>query len=253
MQRGLAERDRRLREAQEALIHSEKMGALGQLAAGISHEVKNPLTGILGYAQIARKMAPEGSPLAGHLETIEKESRRATEILNHLLTFARKETTRLEPVAPATIVEASMKLLAHPLKLANVEARVRIADGLPEVMADLSAMQQVLMNLCMNAADAMKPKGGRLEVSASLAPDGRVVLAVKDEGHGIDEEHRKKLFTPFFTTKPKGEGTGLGLSVSYGIVRAHQGEIRVWSEVGVGTIFYIYLPPRDRFHQTQPA
>ncbi|MDF1566280.1 MAG: ATP-binding protein [Deltaproteobacteria bacterium] len=252
MQQGLAERDQRLIEAQEALVHSEKMGALGHLAAGITHEVKNPLSGILGYAQLAKKLAPEGSPVISHLETIEKESRRATEILGKILSFSRRETGQMEPLQPNTIVGESIKLVAHPLQMAHVQVSVGFGEGLPEVMGELSGLQQVLMNLCLNAADAMKPKGGRLELTTSKAPDGRVVISVKDEGHGITPENRQKLFTPFFTTKKKGEGTGLGLSVSYGIVQAHQGEIRVWSEEGVGTVFYVYLPPKERFVPPKP-
>jgi two-component system, NtrC family, sensor kinase len=247
MQRGLAERDARLREAQEALVQSEKMGALGQLAAGITHEVKNPMSGIIGFAQLCLKIAPEESPLRPHLSMIEKESKRAKDILENLLRFSRKEKMEMERCDPVQVVDEAIKLMAHQLQINKVQLVRKAQDDVPAIMGNMNQLQQVLMNLMMNAAHAMQPKGGRLEVATQRAQSGHVVIEVKDEGHGIKDADRKKLFTPFFTTKEKGKGTGLGLSVSYGIVKQHQGDVKVWSQEGVGTIFYVYLPPYDSF------
>lgn len=253
MQSSLADRDARLQEAQDALMQSEKMSALGQLAAGITHEVKNPIAGITGFAQLCLKIAPEGSPLTTHLKLIERESKRAKEILDNLLRFSRMEKVEMLPLEPNTVVAESLKLVAHQLQIQKVQVSTHYAEGLPHFMGNLSQLQQVIMNLTMNASQAMQPKGGRLQVSTSSDKDGRVIIEVKDEGRGIKPEDRSRLFTPFFSTKKKGEGTGLGLSVSYGIIKQHQGEIRVWSQVGVGTIFYLYLPSVDQFRPEDQA
>lgn len=252
MQEGLAQRDARIQAQQDALIQSEKMGALGQLAAGITHEVKNPMAGIIGFAQLCIKLSPEGSPLINHLKLIEKESKRAKDILENLLRFARQEEVEMVPLDPNLVLAETIKLVSHQLQISKVKVDPTLTGELPNIMGNMNQLQQVLMNLMMNASHAMQPKGGQLQVSTSLDEDGRVVLEVKDEGHGIKEEHKKRLFTPFFTTKEKGKGTGLGLSVSYGIIQQHQGEMRVWSQEGVGTIFYIYLPPESRYVAPPP-
>jgi signal transduction histidine kinase len=241
MQEGLRQRDARLKDAHEQLVQSEKMGALGQLAAGITHEVKNPMAGIIGFAQLCLKLTPAGSPIIPHLESIEREGKRSKEILENLLRFARKEEVTFETLEPNQVVEESAKLVAHQLQLNKVKIERRFATDLPQIQGNLAQLQQVLMNFMLNAMHAMQPKGGNLTLSTGMA-DGRVVVEVKDEGHGISEDNKKKLFTPFFTTKERGKGTGLGLSVSYGIVRNHGGDIKVWSQQGVGTIFYVYLP-----------
>ncbi len=242
MRTDLELREKQLKEAQESLVQSEKMGALGQLAAGITHEVKNPLAGIIGFAQLCLKLAPEGSPLIPHLQLIEKEGKRSRDILENLLRFARKEDLALEERDAGEVVAAAHRLVAHQLQLAKVKVATKLGKDLPKIRVNETQLQQVLMNLMLNAMHAMQPKGGTLELATGRAPDGRVVISVKDEGHGIKEADRKKLFTPFFTTKEKGKGTGLGLSVSYGIVKDHGGELKVWSQEGVGTVFYVYLP-----------
>jgi signal transduction histidine kinase len=242
MQKGLADREARLKEATEQLAQSEKMGALGQLAAGISHEIKNPMAGIIGFAQLGLKRVPADSPIAEDFRIIEREGKRSLEILQNLLRFARREEMALEPIDPNAAVEESLTIAGHQLKLLKIRVEKRLDPRIPKVNGNLGQLQQVLMNFILNGAQAMQPKGGVLTLSSGRAPDGRIVLEVKDEGSGISEENKKKLFTPFFSTKPKSEGTGLGLSVSYGIIRSHGGEIKVWSEQGVGSIFYVYLP-----------
>ncbi|RMG19175.1 MAG: HAMP domain-containing protein [Deltaproteobacteria bacterium] len=244
MQQGLKAREARIREAQEALIQTEKMSALGQLAAGITHEVKNPLAGIIGFAQLCQRIseAPPETPLGKNLRLIEQEGKRAKGILDNLLAFARPEAAERERLDPGRLLEEATALVAHQLRLGKVEVATEIEPHLPPILGNANQLKQVLMNLMLNARDAMQPKGGRLELRAVRGDDGRVVWEVKDEGHGIREEDQPKLFTPFFSTKEKGKGTGLGLSVSYGIVEAHGGEMRVWSQVGVGTVFFVYLP-----------
>ena len=240
-------RERNLEEARAALIQSEKMAAFGQLGAGIAHEVKNPLAGILGYAQLAlRKLPAEAGSLKGYLEIVEKETKRCKSIIENLLKFARQEKTVMDRVEVQTLVDESMRLVEHQLNMNGVKIERNIPAGLPAVFVNTNQIQQVIMNLSINAQHAMEKSGGVLTVSAHDArlPDGRdaVEVRVADTGCGIPKEIMAKIFEPFFTTKPAGKGTGLGLSVTFGIIRDHKGQILVDSQVGVGTTFRLVLP-----------
>ncbi|HEY5600071.1 MAG TPA: ATP-binding protein, partial [Candidatus Manganitrophaceae bacterium] len=222
----------------------EKMAAFGQLGAGIAHEVKNPLAGILGYAQLALRKVDKESPLFKQLEIIEKETKRCKGIIENLMKFARQEKTEFAPTDINQVVEDAVAIVDHQLTINRVKIEKILYPDLPKIKGNGNQLQQVLMNLMINAQQAM-PEGGQVKVSTARV-NGQAELRVADNGPGIPEEIRQKIFEPFFTTKPVGKGTGLGLSVSYGIVKDHGGQIGVESEVGKGTTFILTLPlPND--------
>ena len=238
----LKDREAALNAAQAQLIQSEKLAAVGQLGAGIAHEVKNPLAGILGCAQLSLRDAPQGTLLAKNLTLIEKETKRCKMIIENLLKFARQEKTLLEPTDVNRVVEDAVAIVLHQLELNQVKVIKDLAPGLPKIRGNGNQLQQVFMNLMINAQHAMEGAGGTVTLSTrGTAPD-RIEVRVTDTGPGIPEAIRKRIFEPFFTTKPTGKGTGLGLSVSYGIVKDHAGEIRAESPPGQGATFVITLP-----------
>lgn len=235
-------RERALLEAQAQLVQSEKMAAFGQLGAGIAHEVKNPLAGILGYAQLSlRKVEPQ-NPLHGNLQIIEKETKRCRNIIENLLKFARQEKVAYQKLSVNQVVEDTAALMDHQMGIHQIRLEKELADGLPAVQGNANQLQQVLMNLLINAQQAMEGHPGRVTLSTKLSGADGVEIRVADTGPGIPAEIRHRLFDPFFTTKPAGKGTGLGLSVTYGIIKDHKGEIRVESEPGQGATFIILLP-----------
>jgi len=236
----LSAREAALASAQAALIQSEKMAAFGQLGAGIAHEVKNPLAGILGYAQLALRKVDAESPVARQLSVIEKETKRCKSIIENLLRFSRQEKATFGPVDLHTIAEDAMAIVDHQLSLHGVKLQKEFAVDLPPINGNANQIQQVLINLMINAQQAM-PEGGTLKITTRRMTDA-VEIAVADTGSGIPPELQQRIFEPFFTTKPVGQGTGLGLSVSYGIVRDHGGQIRLESGVGVGTTFRLTFP-----------
>ncbi len=233
-------REHALKQAQAALIQSEKMAAFGQLGAGIAHEVKNPLAGILGYAQLALRKVGKDDATHQHLQIIEKEARRCKTIIENLLRFARQEPTEYAPVDLNRIVEEGIAIVDHQLSIHRISIEKRLSP-VPVIMGDGNQLQQVLMNLLINAQQAMEPDGGTVRVTTGVR-DGAVELRVADTGPGIAREVRSKIFEPFFTTKPAGKGTGLGLSVTYGIVHDHRGEIRIEDEPGHGATFAVTFP-----------
>ncbi len=238
----LRERENKLEHANAALIQSEKLAAFGQLGAGIAHEVKNPLAGILGYAQLTlRKLEPD-SPFRKNLDVIEKETRRCTDIISNLLKFARQESTETKATNINEVVDAALTIVDHQLSINNVKITRELDPQLPMIQAAANQLQQVFLNFAINAQQAMGEKGGNLIVRTRQNDDGAVVVEVQDDGPGIPEEIRAHIFEPFFTTKPAGQGTGLGLSVTYGIVRDHGGEIRIEDPPGGGTRFVVTLP-----------
>ncbi len=238
----LARRELELAQAQAQLIQSEKLAAFGQLGAGIAHEVKNPLAGIQGIAQLSLRGLDPSHPLAEPLATVEKEARRCRQIIDHLLKFARQERIALEPVDVRALVDDAAAIMRHQMALHGVQLGTEVESGLPPIRGSANQLQQVLMNLMLNAQQALQDRGGNVQIEAGRAdPDG-VRILVRDDGPGIPQEIRARIFEPFFTTKPKGQGTGLGLSVSFGILREHGGSIAVESEPGHGTTFTIWLP-----------
>lgn len=231
-----------LRETQEQLVQKEKLASVGQLAAGVAHEINNPLGSILLYADILRKETPaEDEQQRADLEMILSEATRCKVIVNDLLNFSRQN----EILAQATDLNAILHELAVEVGRQESASGVGIVEeldpDLPRIQADPQQLHQVFVNLMNNAVDAM-PDGGTLTLRTRRGPDpGWVRVEVADTGAGIAPENTKKLFTPFFTTKPIGKGTGLGLAIIYGIVKMHRGQIGVQSEVGQGTTFTLTL------------
>ena len=232
-----------LRDKQKQLVHSEKLAALGTLAAGIAHEVNNPLGVASMYAQMSQKDAGnESSRLQKRLETVVSEIDRAGRILKNLLEFARQTEPNINDIDLNALIEKSFSIIEHQAKLQEIEVIKDLQSTLPLVPADSDKLQQVFVNMAINALQAM-PDGGKLAFSTRNLPDDKSVkVRISDTGLGIPEEHIMKLFDPFFTTKETGKGTGLGLSVSHGIIEQHGGSIHVESSVGKGTTFTILLP-----------
>lgn len=241
MASGLQEREHALIQVQRALVHSEKMAAFGQLGAGIAHEVNNPLAGILGHAQLAiRRLGPE-NPAKASLDLIAQETGRCIDIIKNLMRFARQDTPQFQPVNANEAVGAALSIVDHQLSLHGIRIVRELGESLPQVNGDINQLQQVLVNLAINAQQAMAGQRGALSVR-TRAVGGQVLIELQDSGPGISPELQKKIFEPFFTTKAAGHGTGLGLSVSYGIIESHGGRIEVRSSPGHGATFVISLP-----------
>ncbi len=237
----LKEREESLQGAQEALIQSEKMAAVGTLSAGLAHEVKNPLAAVLGYAQLSKTKLDQPEALLKHLDTIESETRRCNEIIGNLMQFSRQEKGEYSQILINDVVRKSMDIVDHQLSLNNVTIKSDLAENLPNITGNANQLQQVLMNLMINAQHAIGDGGGTVDV-ATLRKGRSVFITVSDTGPGVPEEVAAKIFEPFFTTKPAGEGTGLGLSVTYGIIQDHGGDILVTRADSGGAKFVIKLP-----------
>jgi len=236
---------------EEQLQQREKLSSLGLLAAGIAHEVNTPLAGISSYTQMLLKQFPADDPRRALLEKIEMQVLRASQIVQNLLNFARMERPTVSELDIRKVLDETLQLLEPQLRNTRIEVVKHYAEELPPILGDATKLQQVFMNLILNARDAM-PEGGRLTLAAYLR-DGQVCVDVEDTGVGIPPEHIARIYDPFFTTKGVGRGTGLGLALSYGIIQEHAGRIFVESQVGRGTRFTITLPalerafrPRDR-------
>jgi two-component system NtrC family sensor kinase len=242
LERKVEERTRQLRDIQEHLIQSEKLASIGKLAAGIAHEINNPLGGILIYSHLILEDTPPGRPHHDNLRKIVKETTRCKEIVKGLLDFARPKEPDTAPVDVPAVLDSCLAFAGHQTLFQNIKVERSYAPDLPKVVADAAQLQQVFMNLILNAAESMD---GRGTLSLRVRTDsGRreIVIDVADTGRGIKPEDRARLFEPFFTTKEVGKGTGLGLAISYGIVRKHQGSIDVASEPGRGAVFTVRLP-----------
>ncbi|NIO20729.1 MAG: PAS domain S-box protein [Candidatus Aenigmarchaeota archaeon] len=244
------------KQTEEELIRSEKLASLGQLAASVAHEVNNPLAGILVYVKLLLKKYKEKELQAEWTEKqllkMEKELERTTRIIRNLLDFARRSKPSMRPVEINKVVDAALLLVGHQISLENISLEKKLGTQLPPVLADFDQIQQVLINIILNATQAM-PNGGNLTITTSVAegiqigglPKDTVRIDIKDTGVGIAKENLSQLFTPFFTTKEKGKGVGLGLSVVHGIIGQHKGKIEVDSEPNKGTTFTIYLEVMD--------
>ena len=222
------------------LQQSDKLSSIGLLAAGVAHEVNTPLAGISSYSQMLMQQIPDNDPRRQLLEKIHRQTSRASLIVNNLLNFSRLTEARYAPVDLNRVIDDTIQLLEAQLRNTEIEVVRSYTNDLPLAFGDGPKLQQVLMNLILNARDAM-PHGGRLEISTESDEDSAMV-EVRDTGLGIAPEHLAKIYDPFFTTKQIGKGTGLGLAVSYGIVRDHGGHIDVESKLGEGTRFQITLP-----------
>jgi len=241
MSRELADREARLTEAHTQLAQSEKLSVVGEIGASVAHEVKNPLAGIVGYAQLGQS-ADTLDQAKDSLKLIETHAWRASDILQALLEFARLDRVDYTPVDAVGIAEGAVRLLRHQLMTKRVRVETAYAPGLPHVLGNAGQLQQVFVNLVMNASQAMEDRPERvLTIGATLEGD-HVAFTFSDTGTGMAPEVLGKIFTPFFSTKPRGHGTGLGLSVSQRIVKQHHGAILVRSEPGKGTTFTVLMP-----------
>jgi PAS domain S-box-containing protein len=250
------------RRLEEQLKQAQKMEAIGTLAGGIAHDFNNILSGILGYAELCRKEGLGKSRLLNHVEQVIRAAERAKELVRQILTFSRKAEQEVRPTSLSPMVAEVLRFMRASLP-ATIEIRQTLQVNSDVILADPTQLHQVLINLCTNAGHAMRDGGGVLEVGLEEtlieANDilhrppirhGRyLVVAVRDTGQGIPPEHMERIFEPYFTTKEKGAGTGLGLAVVHGIVKELGGDIRVCSEVGRGTVFRVYLPLPDRTQQ----
>jgi two-component system, cell cycle sensor histidine kinase and response regulator CckA len=252
-ERKRAETERKSLEAQ--LFQSQKMDALGQLAGGVAHDFNNLLTGISGFAKFALEQTPQGSPTRDDLTEVLKLAKRAEALTRQLLAFCRKQTPQHMVLNINCTIEEMMKLLGQLIS-ENIKLVFKLAPDLGNVDADPGQLEQALVNLTLNARDAMPSGGGKLTVETAnvfldqdyarahigVTPGEYVMLTVSDTGCGMDDNTRQHIFEPFFTTKPQGKGTGLGLSTVYGIVNQLKGSIQVDSKPDQGTTFKIYLP-----------
>ncbi len=247
----------RLKATQAQLLQAEKLSAIGQLVAGVAHELNNPLTSVIGYAQLMQEELREATErnttrpkpdLTNDLRRIAEESERAAKIVRNLLAFARRQTAARAEQDIADVMSRVLSLRAYEFRLNAIELETDFEPGLPPVLGDGGQLQQALLNLLLNAEQAMRARSvRRIRVGARHVPESDAVeLFIADSGHGIPDENLRRIFDPFFTTREVGEGTGLGLSICYGIVRDHGGQIAVESRVGQGTTFKMLLPARAR-------
>ena len=237
----LKEREASLKKAHYALIQSEKMAAVGTLSAGLAHEVKNPLSAVLGYAQLSKRKLTNPDALKGYLDTIELETRRCSDIIGNLMQFSRLEKGEHSQIFVNDVITKSAAIVDHQLSLKNVHISCELGENIPAISGNANQLQQVLMNLMINAQQAIGDGGGKVRI-VSFVNGESVMITVLDTGPGIDEDMAAKIFEPFFTTKPAGEGTGLGLSVTYGIIQDHGGDISVARAENGGAKFVIKLP-----------
>jgi signal transduction histidine kinase len=233
-----------LEKRQSILVESHKMRAVGNLTAGVAHELNNPLNNIMLTAEMLKE---DWEKLSGEarfemVDDLIQQADRARSVVKNLLDFARESETEVEHVGIRDLLDEVIRLAQNQIKISKIKLHVDIADHLPPVYGDRGLIVQVFLNLFLNAIDAM-PNGGHLFVRANEEQDtGFLAVHVQDTGSGIPPLLLQSIFDPFFTTKPTGKGTGLGLAVSQGIVNQHGGDIEVMSKVGVGTTFTVHLP-----------
>jgi two-component system NtrC family sensor kinase len=231
-----------LHQTQQELLHKEKLASMGQLAAGVAHEINNPLGTILLFSDVMCKEAPEDDPRRDDLKMIINETTRCKNIVADLLNFARQQEVLAQETDLHALLEQVIERVSPQPAFEGVEIVCQFSPDLPTIQADPAQLQQVFVNLLNNAAEAMA-EGGTITLTTRPL-NGQVEIKVSDTGCGISEESLGKLFTPFFTTKALGKGTGLGLSIVYGIIKMHRGQIAVQSQVGQGTTFTLTLPVR---------
>jgi two-component system NtrC family sensor kinase len=246
LEKKVEERTQELREIQGHLVQSEKLASIGKLAAGIAHEINNPLGGILIYSHLILEDTPPGRTHHENLKKIVKETTRCKDIVKGLLDFARPKEPEMSATDIPEILDRCLALMERQALFQNIRIEKYYAPALPSVIADGGQLQQVFMNIILNAAESMNGQGTLgIRVTHDVGRD-ELAAEISDSGHGIREEDKGRLFEPFFTTKEVGKGTGLGLAISYGIVRKHRGSIEVQSEVGQGARFTVRLPVKRR-------
>jgi len=243
------QKTRELKRAHEHVLHVEKMATIGKMAAVVAHEINNPLSGILTYAKLLKKWIQRGEAETSKkndaeqcLDLIADESRRCGDLVKNLLTFSHTSPMNVQTTDLNTVVDRSVRLVAHQLELNGVELHLDLPSNLPAIQCDPGQIEQVLLALIMNAIDAM-PRGGNLWVSTRMGEESdELAIEVRDDGSGIPPEILPHIFEPFLTTKESGKRVGLGLAVSQKIIEGHRGRVDVHSEVGKGTTFTVTLP-----------
>ncbi len=245
-------RTRELRIAEAEAARGEKLASVGLLAAGIAHELNNPLTGILTFSHLIREKMPAGSPEAEDLDLVIRETKRCAAIIRRLLDFAREKAPEKKFSDLNQIIDDTVRIIERPATLRDIEITMDLDRDLPPVWVDSDLIKQVIMNMLVNAQHAIEEKGS-ITIRSRRVPDAMssgpgatpvpmVEFSIIDTGCGIPEQNLQRIFDPFFTSKGLGKGTGLGLSVSHGIVSAHGGMIKVESKVGEGSTFHVFLP-----------
>ncbi|MEA2014441.1 MAG: ATP-binding protein, partial [Thermodesulfobacteriota bacterium] len=263
MVRSLKDREDRLTKTLQQLTQTERLISLGQISAGVAHEMNNPLGGILLYSNLVLEDLTEDNPARENMSKIIYQTNRCKEIVQNLLDFARTPSSEMMSLDINNVLRMSLNLVKDQSMFHGIEIESDFMEGLPEVNGDRLRLEQIFLILFINAADSMA-EGGKLTVETSLisrfpsdaaestemekicllASPHTVKINISDTGKGIDKAHLAHIFEPFFTTKDPGQGTGLGLSIAYGIVRKHDGYIDVESELGQGTTFSIFLPAK---------
>ena len=231
-----------LEQTHNMLMQSEKMAGLGRLAAGVAHEINNPMSGIMLYANLIKEELGEDHPAGADLDTIVNEAERCKVIVADLLEFSHQSSYEMVPINLNEVVRKTLGILQNQPLFHNIAVQCQLADSLPSTAGNHIRLHQVMMNLLVNAAQAMDGSGKLRIASRTRAGNDVVEVLISDTGPGIEEALHEKIFEPFFTTKTTGEGTGLGLSVSYAIVKEHQGSIRVSSTPGEGATFTLRFP-----------
>jgi two-component system NtrC family sensor kinase len=241
MAEAVSRRERQLQQTvRQQVTRAEKLASIGRLAAGVAHEINNPLTGVLTFAHLLRDKSNMDAQDREDLDLMIRETTRAADIVRGLLDFARERPVLMERLDLNEVVARTVRLIANQKKFERIVIEQLLQEDLPKVRGDMNQLQQVLLNLSLNACTAM-PNGGTLTIRTVTAGDD-LLLKVGDTGHGIKAELLDRIFEPFFTTQDVGKGTGLGLSVTYGIVEQHGGRLEVESEEGKGSTFTISLP-----------
>ncbi|OHC80119.1 MAG: hypothetical protein A3H24_09605 [Rhodoferax sp. RIFCSPLOWO2_12_FULL_60_11] len=257
----VTERTRELLAAKAEVAQGEKLASIGVLASGIAHELNNPLTGVLTFTSLMRKKAADGSEDAADLDLVIRETKRCASIIRRLLDFAREKVPVKGFFNLNLVIEDTVRFVERPASLQQIEITTALDPALPQVWGDADLIKQVILNLLVNAQQAIEGKGS-IKVASRLYPGmasdkpdvdnlPMVEISVTDTGCGIPPANLERIFEPFFTSKEVGKGTGLGLSVSYGIVKAHGGKINVESVVGEGTTFHVLLPITSPFDETE--
>ncbi|MDI6726713.1 MAG: ATP-binding protein [Smithellaceae bacterium] len=235
------ERTQEIRNMQDQLIRTEKMASVGQLAAGVAHEINNPLTSIHMYTTLLRDNERLDPALQSDISVIATETQRCARIVKGLLEFSREHIPQMLPCSINDIMKKTMDLIEKQFSSADMEIRSRLDEGIPKIYADANQLEQVFINILINSYQAMTEGGILTVASGLLADEALIYMEISDTGCGIPEEHLNKIFNPFFTTKEH-RGTGLGMAISYGIIENHQGRIEVKSKVGAGTTVTVCLP-----------
>ncbi len=253
------ERTQQLKAAQKKLLQSDRLASLGQLSASVAHEINNPVSGVLNLSMLMQRILKEDGIPPGrilefrkYLGQVTNETARVGRIVSDLLAFSRRGKPQQAPADVNRIVSMTLSLVEHKMKLSNVAVQANLCESLPPAHCDPSQIQQVVLNLVLNAAEATQSRAERRVAVGTSFGGGMALITVSDNGEGIPPENLSKIFDPFFTTKPEGKGVGLGLAVSYGIIESHGGDIEVKSTVGEGTTFIVSLPLEPRAASAEP-